>query len=311
MPIGNCLDNDQQLAIVTGAFGYSGKYITRRLLESGVTVKTLTNHPGPASQFAKPVEVIPLNFSNLDALAESLRGADTLVNTYWIRFAHRGLTHERAVENIKTLIAAARQAGVRRFVQISITSASASSPLPYFRGKGIIEDTLRASGLSYAIVRPTVIFGPEDILINNIAWSLRTFPLFMIPGDGEYRLQPVFVEDLAELVVDASRETRNVEIDAVGPEVFTFNELVALLGRTLGIKPRTLHVPPIVALSAASVIGWLKGDVMLTADEIRGLSANLLVSQQPPTTKTRLSAWLRENAATIGAHYFSELARRT
>ena len=254
---------------------------------------------------------MPLDFRDQKGLVESLRGATTLIRTYWIRFAHRGVTHEGAVENIKTLIAAARQAGVRRFVQISITGASASSSLPYFRGKGIIEDTLRASRLSYAIIRPTVIFGPEDILINNIAWSLRTFLLFMIPGDGEYRMQPVFVEDLAELVLNASRESSNVELDAVGPEIFTFNDLVDCIGSALHLNPRNLHVPGIVALAAASVIGWLKGDVMLTADEIRGLSASLLVSAQPPRAKTRLSDWLQQNAATVGASYFSELARRT
>jgi NADH dehydrogenase len=220
------------------------------------------------------------------------------------------MSFDRAVRNITTLIEAARQAGVRRFVHLSHVNVSAASPLPYFRGKGVIEDTLRASGLAYAIVRPSLIFGPEDILINNIAWSLRKFPVFAIPGSGEYRLQPTFVEDLADLVVNAAREAGNIDSDVVGPEIFTFNELVRLLARTVGGTARIVHVPPTIALLCASVIGRIMGDVMLTADEIRGLTANLLVSRESPTAPTRLSDWLAHNAANVGVRYASELAKR-
>jgi uncharacterized protein YbjT (DUF2867 family) len=254
---------------------------------------------------------VPFNFERPAALVESLRGATTVFNTYWIRFERDSMTFARAVHNIKTLIEAARQAGVRRFVQISITNAAATSPLPYFRGKGLIENTLRESGLSHAIVRPTVIFGPEDILINNIAWSLRSFPVFAIPGTGEYRLQPVFVEDLAELAVNAAQRSTNVELDAVGPEVFTFNELVRLLADLLGRTVRIVHAPSMLALFCTAILGRFMGDVMLTADEIRGLTGNLLVSPNPPTAPTQLTTWLKRHLANIGRRYASELARRT
>jgi uncharacterized protein YbjT (DUF2867 family) len=304
------LKNDQQLNVVTGAFSYTGKYIARRLLERGIAVKTLTAHPAQSNPFGNAVAAIPFNFERPAALADSLRGAATVFNTYWIRFERGAMTFDRAVQNITTLIEATRQAGVRRFVQISITNASAASPLPYFRGKGVIEETLRASGLSYVIMRPTVIFGPEDILINNIAWSLRRFPIFAVPGDGEYRMQPVFAEDLAELAVNAAQQADNVELDAVGPEIFSFDELVQLLARNLGRNARILHVPPAIALLCASGIGRIMGDVMLTADEIRGLAANLLVSRESPTAPTRLSDWLSRNAANVGVRYASELAKR-
>jgi NADH dehydrogenase len=305
------LDNQQELNIVTGAFGYTGKYITRRLLERGVRVRTLTGHPAHPNPFGETVEALPFNFERPAALVESLRGATTVFNTYWIRFERGNMTFARAVHNIQTLIEASRQAGVRRFVQISITNAAATSPLPYFRGKGVIENTLRESGLSHAIVRPTVIFGPEDILINNIAWSLRSFPVFAIPGTGEYRLQPVFVEDLAELAVNAAQRSTNIQLDAVGPEVFTFNELVHLLADLLGRTVRIVHAPPMLALFCTAILGRFMGDVMLTADEIRGLTANLLVSPNPPTAPTQLTTWLKGHLANIGRTYASELARRT
>jgi NADH dehydrogenase len=304
------LDSQRQLTIVTGALGYSGKYIAARLIACGSMVRTLTNHPGRSNPFGSSIEIAPLNFDKPAALIESLHGADAVFNTWWIRFARGELTFARAVRNLETLIEAARRAGVRRFVHLSITNAAADSPLPYFRGKGIVENFIRESGLSYAIIRPAVIFGPEDILINNIAWSLRKFPLFGVPGDGEYRLQPVFVEDLADLVVNAAVQANNVEIDAVGSEIYTFNELIRTLGGVVGRTPRLVHVAPAIALLFASLIGRIMGDVTLTRDEVRGLTRSLLVSQAPPTAPTRLSEWLARNAATLGASYASELARR-
>lgn len=298
------------MAVVTGAFSYSGKYITRELLQRGFAVKTITGHPSQPNPFGDAVEVMPFNFDRPDALTESLQGASVVVNTYWIRFERKGMTFARAVDNVKTLIDAAKRAGVQRFVHTSITHASSDSPLPYFHGKGVLEEYLRSSGLSYAIVRPAIIFGSEDILIHNIAWTLRRLPLFGVPGDGDYRVQPVFVEDLAKLEASAAESSEKTEIDAVGPETYTFNDLVRLIGRAVGKNPYIIRVAPSTMLTVAQALGRVMGDVLLTREEIRGLSADLLFSSQPPSGKTRLSNWLAENAATLGRQYSSELARR-
>ena len=220
------------LSVVTGAFGYTGRYITRLLLEQGETVRTLTRSPAFSSPFGDRVETRPLNFDDTGQLAESLKGADTLYNTYWIRFARGGITHDVAVGNTRTLLRAATEAGVRRVVHISITNASEDSPLPYFRGKALGERAVRESGLSYAILRPTQLFGYEDILINNIAWFLRRFPVFLIGGSGDYLIQPVSVKDVANLAVAAAGDIDDTVIDAVGPETFTFEELVRLLAKS-------------------------------------------------------------------------------
>jgi len=177
-----------ELNVVTGAFGFTGRYITSLLLEQGKKVRTLTNHPANPSQFADKVEVMPLNFDDVDALARSLEGATVLFNTYWIRFPGRGMTFERAVANSRALLEAAKRAGVPRLVHISITNASEDSPLRYFLGKGIVERAISSSGISHAIVRPALIFGSGDILINNIARFARHFPVFAIPGSGQYLL---------------------------------------------------------------------------------------------------------------------------
>jgi NADH dehydrogenase len=256
------------------------------------------------------VELAPFNFDNPDTLARNLEGAETVFNTYWIRFPRGDLTFDRAAANIKTLIDAARRVGVGRFIHLSITNANPDSSLPYFRGKGDVERYLMQSGLSYAILRPALIFGSEDILLNNIAWMLRRFPLFTVPGNGDYRIQPVFVRDLAQLAVDVATDGHSIALDAVGPEVFTFNELVALLARTVASKAWIVHVGPSVQLTLARIFGTLIGDVTLTRDEIRGLMQNLLIAPTAPTTSTRLSEWLAHNAEIIGTHYRSEMLLR-
>ncbi len=295
--------------VVTGAFGYSGRYITERLLAAGRSVRTLTGHPDRPNPFGERVSVFPFNFDKPAALAESLRGADTLFNTYWVRFARGGTTFDAAVDNTKTLIRAAKEAGIRKIVHVSITNPSEDSPLPYFRGKAILEKAIAESGLSHAIIRPTVIFGREDILINNIAWLLRRFPIFVVPGSGDYRLQPVFVEDVADMAVRAAREAGSTIFDAVGLETFTFNELVRLIADKTGSRARTVHLPAGPALLASRLIGYAVRDVVLTGDEVAGLTSGLLVSDDPPTGSTRLSDWLSENASVLGTRYASELAR--
>jgi uncharacterized protein YbjT (DUF2867 family) len=198
---------------------------------------------------------------------------------------------------------------VERVVHISITNPSCESSLQYFHGKAANEAAVLRSGLSYAILRPTVLFGREDILINNIAYFVRRFPVFLVPGDGLYRLQPVYVDDVAELAANAAHATTNETTDAVGPEVFTFKGLVLAIGTAVGRRPRLISVPASLALAAARALGLFLGDVVLTSQEVEGLMANLLLPNHTPRCTTRLTAWLNENSRTLGSAYASELRR--
>jgi len=294
---------------VTGAFSYSGKYIARRLLERGEEVITLTGHPNRPDPFGGKVKAYPLDF-NEASMTQSLRGVDVLVNTYWVRFDKGENTQPRAVENTRKLVNAAKVAGVKRIVHISIANPSADSPLPYYWGKAANEKAVIESGLSYAILRPTVLYGGgEDVLINNIAFFLRHFPVFFIPGDGSYGIQPVHVEDLADLAVEAVYSRESYVIDAVGPDSYTFKELVQLVGETIGARRPLISVPPRLALFAAQVISLFVRDVVLTPEEVDGLMANLLVSKEPPRGKTMFRDWLKSSRETTGAKYASELER--
>ncbi|MBI3160829.1 MAG: NAD(P)H-binding protein [Chloroflexi bacterium] len=294
---------------VTGAYSYSGKYIARRLLDAGHSLLTLTGHPDRPDPFEGRVPAFPLDFSRPDELANNLRGADVLVNTYWVRYPHGGMTYEKAVANTRTLLAAARQAGVGRIVHTSIANPDPASPLPYYAGKGRLEQDIQASGLSYTILRPTVIFGREDVLINNIAWFLRHFPLFAIPGDGRYKLQPIYVDDLAALAAEGVGRSDSYAVDAIGPETFAFTDLVNMLKRTVGSRALVFHAPPMLAYAASRLAGALVGDRVLTREEVGGLLGGLLETGSPPAGETKLSEWARDSAAWLGVDYAHEIQR--
>jgi nucleoside-diphosphate-sugar epimerase len=303
---------DLTIHAVTGAFGYSGKYIARRLLADGCHTITLTNSTDRANEFGGRLTAYPFNFDKPDKLVKSLRGVAVLYNTYWVRFNHPTFTHADAVQNTLTLFEAAQRAGVRRVVHVSITNPSEDSHLEYFRGKARLERALRESGLSYAILRPTVLFGKEDILINNIAWALRHLPVMGVFGDGQYLVQPIHVDDLAALAVAQGRQADlpDTIINAIGPETYTYRDMVVEIAKQIGVRRPIMSVPPALGYLTGKVLGAFVDDVMITREEIEGLMSGLLYVDAPPAGTTRLSGWLGPNKDTLGRRYTSELARR-
>ncbi len=297
------------LDVVTGAFGYIGRYIAAHLLEEGRQVKTITTHVEKPNPFGSQVDAFPYDFNHPDRLIKTLRGADTLYNTYWIRFEHDGMTFDQAVENTRVLFKCAAQAGVKKIVHISVTQASSDSPLPYYAGKGRQEEILKYAGVPYAIVRPTLVFGKEDILVNNIAWLIRKFPLFPIMGTGQYKMQPLYVADLASIAFQWSKSEHPATIDAIGPECYAYEEFVMLIASTMGKKVRFVRVSPGMGILLGKLVSVFVGDVILTKNELRGLMDNLLTSEDKPNGATRFSDWLVNNRHTIGRAYTSELAR--
>jgi len=302
---------EREVHTVTGAFGYSGKYITRMLLEDGKAVLTLTNSIKRENSFGDSIRTRPFHFHSPVKLTESLKGSKVLYNTYWVRFSYgKTFSHSEAVRNTLFLFESAMEAGVEKIVHVSITNPSLDSDLDYFKGKAILEKALMESGLRYSILRPAVLFGREDILINNIAWFLRKFPVFGVFGDGAYRLQPIYVEDLARIAVDRGNSDDNSIVEAIGPETFTFRELVKTIGKIIGKRRPIISIPPVMGLAASKAIGVLVNDVVLTHDEIRGLMEGRLFVDAPPAGRTPLTLWAEDHSSTLGLKYTSELARR-
>ena len=306
----NAIHVQKSKIAVTGAFGYSGRYITQRLLDQGHEVITLTNSVNRENPFGARVRAFPFHFDQPDRLRDSLRGVDALINTYWVRFDHRRFTHHRAVMNTKTLFQAARAAGVRRIVHVSITNPDIHSPLPYFSGKAELELALEGLGVSYCILRPTVLFGKEDVLVNNIAWSLRHLPVFGVFGSGDYRLQPIYVDDLAALAVQKALGNCNEVINAIGPETFTYRGLATAIRNQLGLKCLIVAIPPGAGYWGCRLVGLLMKDVVITREEIQGLMEERLYVDTSTQATVSLTDWIEQHKATLGRHYTSEMARR-
>ncbi len=294
---------------VTGALGFSGRHISARLLARGDAVVNLTNHPNRLDPFDGAVPAAPLAFDRPMVLATSLEGVDTLFNTYWVRFPRGSSSHAGAVRNSRILFEAARSAGVRRIVHVSIANPDPASHLSYYRGKAQVEAALATSGVPHAILRPTVLFGDEPILANAIAWLLRRSPVFGIPGDGRYGIQPIAVEDLASLALVAAARNDDLTWDAAGPEILSFNEMVEAIRDATGSRARLVHMPGPVALVAAAVLGRVVKDTLLTREELEGLRGGLLVSRELPRGTARFSDWLEENGSWLGRSYLSEVGR--
>ena len=255
------------------------------------------------------VEASPLDFSDPDGLRRSMQGAGVLYNTYWVRFGRGRTSFEQAVENSRILFEAAAGAGVERIVHFSVANATTDSKLPYFRGKGQVEEILMGMGIPYTIIRPTLVFGEGDLLLNNMAWALRRFPVFPVFGNGNYPVQPVYAEDLAALAVDAGSRGDSFVADAAGPDTFTFEELLRRLAKAVNTRVRLVHMLLAVGFAATRLIGLLLRDVVLTRDEVDGLMAGLLTSHAVPAWTTRLAGWLEDNPGILGRQYESELRR--
>lgn len=320
------MKSDTGVDVVTGAFSYSGRAIAAELLRRGRQVRTLTGHPDRAGGGGgEIVEILPMDFDDLPGMVAGLRGATTLYNTYWVRFAHGSRDHERAVQNSRALFYAARRAGIQRVVHVSITHPGIESPYSYFRGKALVERALAETGIPYAILRPAILFGGDGVLINNIAWLLRHLPVFAVGGRGDYRIRPIHVDDLAEIAVADAESAGGAAaggvagaatpgcddtiIDAVGPERPTFLELVHCIRSAVGSRSLIIRVPGVVVPIAAAGLNLALRDVLLTKDEYHAMAENLADTTGPATGHTSVAAWITTHGSSLGLTYANELER--
>jgi len=295
-----------QIDLVTGATGYSGSYVAQRLLERGREVRTLTRD---AAGVPSPIEAFRYRFDSPSEMAEAFRGVDTFYNTYWVRFARGSFTHDDAVRNSLALVDAAATAGVRRMVHVSIMHPDLDSPYTYHRGKATVEKAIEESGMDYAILRPSVLFGGGDILINNIAWLLRHLHVFAIPGDGRYEVRPTHVEDLADLMVSLGEAAGSTVRNAGGPETFTFGELVRTIRSAVHARAVVAELPTALVLPMIALVNQITRDVTLHREELAALMDGLASCDGEPAGQRRLSDYLARHADTMGRRYASEVRR--
>lgn len=295
---------NQPRDVVTGAFSFTGRYVAERLLTENRQVVTLTNHPDRNVAFADRVHVEPYRFHDIDVLAESLAGAETLYNTFWMRTSEDGPVADTVVECSRRLVTAAEIAGIPRIVHFSVSHAT-ESELSYYRAKAAVEGIVEDSELTHAILRPTFIFGRKDVFFNNLAWFLRRFPVFVVHGTGEYRVQPVFVGDVAAIAVEYGARTDSVTVDVAGPDVYRFDALLREFADALGVRCKLIRVPSPLAHLAVKALELVLRDVLMTWEEAQGLMDELLVTETPPRGETAFGRWAAANAEELGRSYTS------
>ncbi|MFA5139856.1 MAG: NmrA family NAD(P)-binding protein [Elusimicrobiota bacterium] len=294
-----------QRIVVTGAFSYTGAAVAAECLRRGFTVHSLTNRRPPGGS---GITCSRLRFDP-EYLAKELAGATAFINTYWVRFPWAGMGFSDAVRDSGMLIDTAVRAGVGRIVHVSVSNASDAGGLGYYSAKAEVERLVRDAGVGYAIVKPTLVVGPTDVLTNNIAWLLRRSPVFLLPEGGGCRLQPVTLSDAARLIVDAALETRNLEEDVAGPEVFTFADYVRQIAAACGLNRLFLPATNPVVLGVMGLLGLMLRDRVLTRDELAGLQREMLVSKAPALGREFVSAWIRAHGADLGRRYVNDLDR--
>ena len=295
---------------VTGAFSYTGSAIARELLARDRQVRTLVRSPPPAGHpLAESVEVAPLALDDQAALVSALAGIEVLHNTFWIRFPRGRSTFEWAIAASARLFRAAAAAGVERIVHISVTRPSVSSPYAYFRAKAAVDELALGGSVPATSVRPSLVFGGrQEILVNNIAWFLRRSPAFAVPR-RPCRVQPVHVEDVARIAADAGGSPEPGIVDAVGPETFTYRELVEHIAAAVGSRARLVPLPEQAVAALGRTAGVPLRDTVVTAEELGALTASLLTSDEPPLGRVSFSEWVAGQADWLGREYHSELER--
>lgn len=296
--------------VVTGAFGYSGKYIADRLIKKGYQVVTLTNSPFRNQQKSEKILIHPYDFEHPKNMELAFNGVKVLFNTYWIRMESSNITFTQVVQNTKKLIEVACNAGVTQIIHISVSNPSLQSRSKYYRSKAEVEEIIKSSGLQYTILRPAFLFGNEDILINNIAWMLRKLPAYPIFGNGTYKVRPIHVEDLADLAVEQINQNGNKIINAGGQVTYQYRDFITAIENAICINRPLIPVPIGIGYYGSVLLGLMLKDVITTREELDALVSGNLNVDGPAIGNINLNEWLKENSSTLGKHYRSERKRR-
>lgn len=221
---------------ISGATGFVGGHLCRELLSRGHTLKLLAHNPKPLN--LQNAELIGGDVTSAHDCLKAAAGCDAVVNLVGIirEFSERGITFERLhIEATRNMLAAARQNGIKRYLQMSALGSRAGAVSGYHKSKYAAEELVIASGLDYTIFRPSLIFGPKDAFVNMLANFIRRFSVVPVIGDGTYRLQPIAADDVARCYAIALEkpETIGTAYTLCGPDRLTYLEIVDAVAKAL------------------------------------------------------------------------------
>jgi uncharacterized protein YbjT (DUF2867 family) len=232
--------------LVAGANGFVGRHVVRALVPKAGTVRAMVRSDKGAARLAGvECDLARGDVTDRESLQAAVAGCDAVVYLVAV-IAGRASDFDRVIaQGTRNLLEAAREAGVRRWVQMSVLGASRETKdlVPYFHAKWDAEEAVRASGLPHAILRPSFVFGPDGGLVPRLARIARLAPVTPILGSGAQRLQPIWVDDVAEIVARCASGEQNGLLELGGPDVVTWNELWTRLKTALGTRRPDLHLP--------------------------------------------------------------------
>ena len=252
------------MILVTGATGFVGRALLPRLAEAGLELRCLVrpSRRSPRLPRGIPVQVSIASLADARGLRAALVGVDTLIHLAGAEWhGRRGDVFGVDAAGTRALVEAAREAGVGRIVYLSHLGADRASAYPVLKAKGIAEEFIRQSGLTYTIVRSTLLYGAEDVFLNVVAALVKLGPgLFLMPGDGRISLQPLWVEDLVTCLEWSLSDltSLNQTIALGGPEFITFGQMVQTVMEVLGVRRLVIPVrPPFLRAGA-----WLMEQIL-------------------------------------------------
>jgi uncharacterized protein YbjT (DUF2867 family) len=238
------MDRGMNRVTVFGGTGFVGRRVVRHLSDSTAMVCIASRHPARAE--GDNVEQIVVDAHDERSVEAAVAGADGVVNAISLYVEHGGDTfHSVHVEAAARIARVARRAGIKRFVHLSGIGADAASPSPYIRNRGEGEAAVQAAFPGAVVIRPAVMFAPDDAFLTTILGLLRTLPAYPLFGDGRTRLQPVYVDDVAAAIAQILRQTQRPFpiYELAGPRVYSYGELLRTIARTAGLRPVLVRIP--------------------------------------------------------------------
>jgi NADH dehydrogenase len=264
------------MILVSGGTGFIGAATVRELVRRGERVAVLGRDSRKIEErFAGAVEAREADVRDPVSLATAMGGAQVVINAVQfpgspVENRRKGWTFEETdLKATRNQVEAARDAGVRRFVYVSGVGAARDAEKHWFRYKWEAEQYLQASGLEWVVVRPTWVFGPDDVSLNRFLAMARFLPFLPMFGDGKQQMQPVFIDDVARILADASRvpEAAGCVLEAGGPDVMSMDDVVRAALEVQGRKRAVLHQPAALGKMLGTIASALPGKP-LSADAI-------------------------------------------
>lgn len=289
--------------LVTGASGFIGQPLVRRLLDEGHFVRAMVRRTPGAGSANPKLEYAVGDMTDHDSLDRAAQGVDAIVHLACATgIADPAIVQAVNVDGTRALIDAAKRHGVRRFVFVSTISATRERMGPYGRTKREGEEMVAASGLEWVTLRPSLVYGASDIgLFATLAAYLRKLPVVPVIGDGRIELDPVHVEDVNTVIVQCLTrfDVTGRTYDVLGPEHVTFNDFLGIVSRSLGVNKPTVNLPGPIALLMASVFGMISKRPPISVDNVLGMISPARVDRAPLARDFAID-WIRLEAGLKG-----------